>query len=224
MPEHELIVQGDAILLVERKVLKAVHMEDFLRELTSATITTSGILPHGCICLSKKNDRTLAVMETAPRIVPLIYQDRTYRVSIPFVQFYLHLSNAGEGKYGLNRCYVSCTKAPVRRMEDSVFRMPTPNVFPDGHVCLGGIRSENAPLREISADLMQKFWGSPFNRDLALRFPQFTARHPTKNIAEVLNEWEKESTVNGFFALEESTAYDPHTGLTFEGVTRQCLS
>jgi len=224
MPEHELIVQGNAVLLVERKVLKAVHTEDFFRELASSTILHSGILPHGCICVSKKDDRTLAVMETSPRMVPLIYRDDTYRVSLPFAQFYVVLSSANNGNYGLNRCFVSCTKKPIRQMEDAVFRLPTPNVFPDGHVCLGGIRCESAPLREVTADLMQKFWGSPFNHDLALHFPHFLDRSPARNIPEVLREWEKESKANNFFALEETTRYAPHTGLTFEGVIKQCLS
>lgn len=226
MPEHEIIVQGDAVLLVERRVLKAVSVDSFLSQASATAIHHTGVLPRGCISVTRRNSRVVAVLEVPAKVMPLMYRNNAYRVSLPFIQYFLTLMSiggkSGAQRYKLVRCALSCTKKPIETLSDPVQRAPLPNVFDDGRVCLGDIPFVEGPLKTVAADLLQKFWGSPFNRDTGLDFPHFHTNR--KDIAGTLAAWKKATEDNNFFAIEDSTKYYPHSGMTFEGVIATCLS
>lgn len=219
MPEHEILVQDNTVLLVERRVVKVVGLDSFLQEAAASSIIDTGILPAGCLSYLKTPKCSMIVLETPARMTTLKHANDAYRVSMPFLQFYLRLSNV-DGHTTIASCTLSCSKRPVRSKTDALLRSPTPNTYPDGRVCLGGIRVAPGSLTDTVRDFMQKFWGSPFNNDLHPGFPHFSNLN---DITSILRAWQDASTVNPFFALEETTKYLPHVNLTMEGVIKQCV-
>jgi len=219
--EHEIILQGDAVLLVERRVLKAVHVEQFTEALTRNAATASGILPRGCIYMARLENRQLLVMETPARVHTIRYGQGSYRLSVPFVQFYLILLRMGD-QYELQRVRASCTKQPVRKMDDNLFRLPLPNTNSDGGLCTGRMRSIKGTPQEIAENFAARYWGGAFNDDLSIHFPELHGR--SISIAEIIKRWAKLTEENPFFAIEKDTRLTPHTSLTFGREVETCLN
>lgn len=221
MPEHEIVVQGDTVLLVERRVLKAVTMESFLTQASNTAIHSTGVLPRNCICFCQKGEQSVIVLESQPRMMTMKTVFGDFYVSLPFLQYFLTLSGT-EGNYRVSRCRMSCTKTPVQSMADLLFRSPVPNTGGDGGVCLGKMIFNTGPLPIISRDFLAMFWGSSFNADLGINFKHFAAGEP--GIRRVLLEWAKASADDVYFGIAETTRYDPHTGLNMQGALRQCVN
>lgn len=221
MPEHEIVVQGEVVLLVERKVLRAVTMESFLTQASNTAIHSTGVLPRNCICFCQKGGQSVIVLESQPRMMTMKTVFGDFYVSLPFLQYFLTLSGT-DGCYRVSRCRMSCTKTPIQSMTDPLFRSPVPNTGGDGGVCLGRMIFNSGPLPIVSRDFLAMFWGSSFNADMGINFKHFATGD--LGVRRVLSEWEKASADDVYFGIAETTRYDPHTGLNMQGALRQCIS
>jgi hypothetical protein len=149
-------------------------------------------LPVDCAFSLEGGGAVLFVIERRPRNVVITQGARRFKLSFPFLQFFVPVGESGV----LDPVHVTCTVEPLESGADDLFLPPLPNVHHDGRICFGQVESRGKLSEKVweSAGLIPgRFLESAFNNDLSK-----TGLDPRmKDLAE----WEKASAANPLFAL-----------------------
>jgi hypothetical protein len=139
------------------------------------------LYPRGCRFCFQKANNTIVVIEQDPQVRTLSFmrgmQDddqelsRTTNsdrltISIPYTIFVFTFKDDAilkDPKFVGVRCY--WRTSPLKTLNDNLHNCVLPNIHIGGMVCLGSVHS--GPISEVCESVIQSFWTSQFNLDLA---------------------------------------------------------
>lgn len=108
----------------------------------------------------------LVVAEMEPSIRTVIHEYdhdiRYFRISFPYLLFKFTQYTFDRSYFPLFSIY--CRTRPLKGERDAVYRLPLPNVYPDGRCCNGDHRELPIAVKLIDAvpETITKFWSTPF--------------------------------------------------------------
>ena len=226
---NELIISGNTISLVEKKIIHTTTIDEFKQSLIDSAPMNTAILPIGCKAMAStpKNGSYVYVIERQPGITSFSFHKEKgraetvaeYAISLPFIQFYVKLRACPMG-YAFSGLYLSCTKKPIMDMKDDIFVLPIPNVFSGGErkVCTGAIEVSMGNPARICEELIATFFAAPSNLDLSMDYPLALCK-TGKGHEECLKEWQRLSEDNPLFGISADGIKDKSFSLhksTFE--------
>jgi hypothetical protein len=135
------------------------------------------LFPAGCRFCYTKGKNTIVVIEQEPQVRSLLFdgcmvKDKLSCVSgssermplaLPYVVFVIHFS-----KNSFASMYFGWRNAPLRSLDDMLFRPIMPNIHDTLAVCMGktGIEEEGN-IAATTESILSYFWNSQFNNDLS---------------------------------------------------------
>lgn len=218
---QELLISGDTISLVEKKIIHTTTIEAFKQSMINSAPTSTGILPVGCKAMLKKPSASLAcyVVERQPGITALAFHRdkgnaksvKDYKISLPFIQFYIALRECPLG-YALKGLYLSCSKVPITDEKSEVAVLPLPNIFGNGEgkVCTGEISVSMGSPAVICEDIISSFFAAPSNLDLSMDYPR-ELRSEGNDHQNCLRQWQTLSESNPLFGISNGINYRKFT-------------
>lgn len=213
----ELIISGDTISLVEKKIVHTTTIKDFEQSIVKLSPLRSEILPVGCKAFVTNPAAGVScyVVERLPGLTSLTFHKhkhatddlQDFLISLPFMQFYVVLKECPAG-YAFVAVYLSCTKVPIRTYEDHVYIMSLPNIFNggEGKVCTGDIRVAMSNPSTACEELISSFFSAPSNLDLSMRYPRELAKGGDNHQA-ALSKWAELSNGNPLFGISKDITY-----------------
>ena len=181
LPEsRSIVIEGELVRVTKTIVEKQVRTSDLLQEIANTQPLSTGLLPRGCIAFSRKTDsqgaNTLYVMERPAGMVAIRYKNggshdeqseeniSQLMLSWPRTQWFVRWIGTA-----ISELYITCTKEPVRGLDDPIFVLPMPNIYDDGHggVCLGNlVVPDTCGPAERTEHLIETVLSSLWNKDL----------------------------------------------------------
>lgn len=157
-----------------------IDPEDFYRCLTISPSLETEILTKNVIWYKKSTTAGLTVynilMQFDPQVLSLKLRSNndpsgyiTKSLAMPYIQFLFTIKMV-EGQAAIQKALIGCSTKPVKSLSDTLYQLPTNNIWPDGRICWGignSVPSEKLSPFEYSQKLVTKFFTSPFNNDLA---------------------------------------------------------
>lgn len=205
--EVEFLIEGEYVSLIKRTRVKTILMEDFAKAMQSKGWDT-GLLPYGCRMCGRTPTGTFTwyMVERPPLVTETrIRNDRAYTVSLGFTQFWLGFG-ADSSMPSIKR--VTTTRTPVRKEGDMLYCLPWPNVYADGRICTGEVKTEGNTPAESCEDFVRSFFGTTCNNDLAVAWPAALGGAGA-GLAGGLTEWERRTRINPLFGLTKELDYRP---------------
>lgn len=211
------------------RVARRAPLEAVLRYVARVMSPPLPILPPGTRWLSRRKELLQLVVEHPPQCRTLRISSgkkgaddyQTFRLAFPYILYILTFY-----RNGFEEMKMFYRNQPLNSLSDSLYHTNLPNVRGEpGHygsqrVCLRYRPEmlEGAPLTEAAPALIEFFWSTGFNQDIAhsaferaqsldARFAGFAA-------------WEAASAVNPLFPLE--VAWEP-AGRDLPGLWAECL-
>lgn len=225
----EIYANGQSIELVERKVIKKVDADAFIRKLAETTVIASGILPPGCRLYAKRGNCTVYAIEVGPRPTNINFLGKPYMVSMPYLMFYFVVREVGK-RLDVAGVYLSCAKLPYRDEKDRAFIAPLPNIFSAqgkagvGHICTGGMRYDTSKISLLVNSFIQAYFGSGFNRDLTIGVPKNSGTDEGSHSAWI-TKWAEDTEKNPMIGIAvEGYEYATHPDKTPIGIVNQLLT
>ena len=212
----ELVIKGDFVEVVEKTVVHTTTVEEFCKAVSSKQPMRTGILPAMCkyLQIEPQTNSMCYVIERQPGITAMLYHNnkgsrsdlREYKVSLPFIQFYVCLRKCDKG-YSFLHLHMSCTKKPIMNETDLVYILPLPNIFGGGvrNVCTGEIKVSMQDPRVICEEVVSGFFAAPSNRDLGMTYPSVLGGNTDHDKA--LKRWEELSESNPLFGISKDIEY-----------------
>lgn len=217
---------------INNKITPVGFMEPelFLQSLTKLVPMASDILPKNCIFYEKYSQNTIDIrlfcFEFDHKVQSVKYKlidpvrgtnfDKTYNLSMPFIQVYVPMNCFPDGKCTIKQeqFRISCSQKPIKSMTDGIFALPINNIGYYGNVCWGDVSGGGIRDKENPGDYARRiactFFGSCFNNHMYPIWPDmlnvlysegkdenYVRNYPNKN----LDKW------------EELTKQDPEIGL-----------
>jgi len=195
----------------EVRVARRVPVEALLRYVSRVMPPPLPVLPPGTRWLRRRKDLLLLALEHPPQCRTLRVSDgkkgadgyRPYRLALPYV---VYLLTFYRGDFEEMKMFFRV--APLASLDDTLCHTCLPNVRGEpGHygsqrVCLRYRPEmlEGVPLAEAAPALIDFFWSTGFNQDIAnSAFERAQALDP--RLAD-LTAWEAASEANPLFPLE----------------------
>ena len=95
----------------------------------------------------------------------------SWMLQIPWTVFQVDITVSGRYIYSRPSHVYGCVEPPTIRPHDTeLFRLPLPNVYVSGSICIGNaglVPRVDSSLSELIAHGINVFWDSPYNRDLS---------------------------------------------------------
>jgi hypothetical protein len=155
-----------------------VEMEEFIKAISSINSPpiNTGILAPEVRSFSRftieNREFVTGIYEITPRVVNIRYRGRAgyvnFDLALPYVQFYITAEKNGD-KYVFNIFSVSCTKTPLKSLDDKIYQLPLNNTYPEGRVCLGSMKLPDAKMTDFNAfcrAVVNSYFTSDFNGDV----------------------------------------------------------
>lgn len=219
------IEEGTATRITNELQNISNNMTQATTEWIDATTGSLVIFPEGTRFVSKDAEKLVVVTEMEPQVRPInfrqVFPDRTvnhtFAISLPYIQMVSIFTRQGNDYTFGNQLYMSCTKTPLRSLDQQVYKLPLPNVHPHGQICTGSMR--NLPgagtsiVEKINA-IMNSYWSSEFNTDLIHNFLGFCQSNriserfnSTDEIVAAFRRVQELSAANPMFAIAPTTNY-----------------
>jgi len=149
-------------------------------------------LPVDCAFFLEGEGAVLYVIERRPRTFQIVQGSRRFKLSFPFLQFFVPAGDAGV----LAPVHVTCTVKPLESGSDDLFLPPLPNVHADGSICFGEVEAKGKlsekPWESVGL-IPGRFLDTLFNNDLY--------QGGVDSKMGTLAAWEESSKKNPLFAL-----------------------
>ena len=222
------VIEGNLARVTKTTVERQVRTSDLLDELGRTQPLHTGLLPPGCIAYSRTTDsrnqiNTVYVLERPAGLVVVRYKKApsheaqkeenivSLTLSWPHTQWLMHWTGPA-----ISQLLVTCTKTPIRSLEDAIFVLPMPNLYDGGHsgVCLGNLTLPGEPSPAArTARLVETVLSSLWNTDL---LPDYEALG-----LKGLEDWAERSAADPLFGL--SLNYKPHNEETLAALMATIL-
>ena len=226
--EQEILVHDDMVSLIDRAVKQTIPLDVFFDTISKNKPMLTPVLPYNCrlMATNPKDKKSLFIMERTPKATPVSFCDRNdkiknFVISLPFIQFYVMFSTAGENP-GFLGCWLSCTKKPIMSDNDPIYVLPLPNQFDNGDsgVCTGHIRVATASIPVMCNELIAGYFGSPFNNDLNMEYPSIFG---TNNHEKAFAKWDELTKKNPLLAISKDITYRESRFGTLKGKCEHLL-
>ena len=178
------------------------------------------IYPEGTRFVSKDDNQLNIIVEQKPQQRRIAFLDKHYFISLPFVQFVMTFQCQRGGDRFQNLA-VSCSKLPIKKLEDFVVPLPLSNI--SGYrVCTGYTETgmempagKDSIMDKVNT-LISSYWVSQFNTDLNDNLIAFLTQNFGFNrqavtdtndfhrrLHEAFARWEERSKAEPMFMLTE---------------------
>lgn len=179
------------------------------------------VFPENTRFVHRDSSRLQILVEQKPTIRVINFLGTSYRISLPFVQFFMNFQILANN-YDLNRVQIGCTTKSVTSLSDQIYRLPMPNN--GSQLCFGDILRQN-PAIQRGTDITQKcnsfidaFWQSEFNTDIAdfcatwcrnnFNGGAITHSNYELDLKNLFKIWQTKSASDPLFVLQKSCTYD----------------
>lgn len=220
------IEEGTASRITQELQNIGSNMTQATTEWIDATTGSLVIFPEGTRFVSKDAEKLVVVTEQEPQIrtvnmvhlVNGVNRRDTFAISLPYIQVISIFHRNGNDYVFNNQLYMSCTKTPLRSLDQQVFKLPLPNSHNHGQICTGSMRNlpgANTSIIEKINGVMNSYWNSDFNTDLSSNMVNFinmnnVFRINTGSSAEIVSSfqrWQELSVQNPMYAIAPDTQY-----------------
>ena len=230
------IEEGSATRITNELQNISNNMTQATTEWIDATTGSLVIFPEGTRFVSKDAEKLVIVNEMEPQVrninIRQVVQEpsgnrvvnHTFALSLPYIQMVSIFNRQGNDYAFGNQLFMSCTKTPLRSLDQQVFRLPLPNVHQHGQICTGSMRNlpgVGTSIVEKIEGIMNSYWNSEFNTDLTHNFIDFgnknlggVAHGSTNGIIAAFRTWQQLSAANPMFAIAPNTQYVANGSLT----------
>ncbi|NCA14699.1 MAG: hypothetical protein EBS89_11310, partial [Proteobacteria bacterium] len=140
-------------------------------------------------------------------------------MSLPYIQVIATFTRSGSDySFSQHQLYMSCTKTPLRSLDQQVNRLILPNTHHHGQICTGTMRNlpgTNTTIVEKIEAIMSSYWQSEFNSDLNANFVWFLQTNnlmpqgleTNVSFVEGLRRWSELSARDPMYAIGEGVRY-----------------
>lgn len=185
-------IEGNTVVSLRETIERRVPLDEFIEGLTKNATLVAPLLPANCVAYARHGvDDTVsslfiveqlagdfsfkyALPDDAPREPDesdAQFDERRkntiYKLSMPYLYWAHKFSN---DKFA--GVYPFATRAPLRLYNDAtrIYRVPLPNIYPDGKVCVGDALAMNIsdPVHKRVEAVMQHLADSYWNSDLQI--------------------------------------------------------
>ncbi len=162
--QQHVMQRRNATAVTQLGIAKLGLLDDTLRHYENK-VTSDGTIIH------------LLMLEYPPRMVPITFKSKDdpdgkivyYNLPMPYVQFHCCIKELASGKLVFNLdSYMTCTKTPIKSMNEYLYKIPTTNVRDHGHICWGHDDSsiEEKSILRLAQRMVTTFFSLNFNEDL----------------------------------------------------------
>ena len=217
MEKQFIETSGDLIHLYEVKLKKTITTASLLDSIANNRDITTPVLPTGCKVYSVNPAQQVVriMMERVPKMTTVTFIRNKYLIALPFIQFYMTFTTGGL-KPAFLELHLSCTKVPVKDLTDPIYILPLPNQFSrgDANTCTGGISLRGSTIPELASDMLNQYFGAPFNNDLNMDYP--APLNGTEH-ERCIKKWQELSTNNVLLGVSDAFEYKTHARRTVGG-------
>ena len=216
---RSIVIEGELVRIMRTVVERQVRTGDLMLEISKMQPLKTGLLPRGCVAFLRRHDAheqpcVLYVIERPAGLVTVRYKSggshdeqkddnlSELALSWPYTQWLVHWAGPA-----ISELHLTCTKTPIRSLDDPIFVLPMPNLYEDGQggVCLGNlVMPDTLGPAERTERLIEAVLSSLWNDDL---MPDYKALG-LKNLAE----WAERSLTDPECGLK--LEYRPHRAET----------
>ena len=158
----------------ERQSSKIVNFDEFISKLSMYQKSSFGLLPRDTRILESNGEMTVVGIEFPAKQRKINFNSVKYSddslhldVFLPSGIYFEVLRRADDGKYLHNNSYIFATRGNrVTFGTDQLYYYPMPNIYTDGRICWGNIKTK--PFQYLSAveGMVSSFFEGAFNSDL----------------------------------------------------------
>jgi len=122
------------------------------------------------IAYSSRSERVVtAILYVEPQILEIRHRNRRYEIGVPHVYLKVRTFKIKSGTYRPIGIALYASSRKIRSISSYVAGLPLPNVFYNGHACLGELNVTDMETPRLAARrLAFDFLGSRFNNDVGL--------------------------------------------------------
>lgn len=173
------------------------------------------IVPDGTKLVHRDANRVTVVVEQKPTTRTITFNGSsrgldpaTYRISLPYIQYFINFISDGSNDR-FNSMFMTCTTKSLTSLNDTVYKLPLPNVNTNGSVCVGNMAtgsSNGSNLVDKINSIITGFWQSNFNFDLSDSMIEFwNSNFPSTNESLYFRrfpDWVAKSNEDSLFGLK----------------------
>lgn len=187
-------IEGDLITRVTRQIEQVGRLSDLLPTLTSYKPIEVGYLPRDCSYIHitptpQDTVEALVIVAQPPQTRRIVFNEthgpletqRAYALALPYHLFWFRMHGTPQVTANLaprmlwaprHWATLWMQRPPQNIATDQAIGAIMPNTWPDGRVCFGNNPvSANQTMGQYIDSLVNTYWTSVFNTDLAVRTP-----------------------------------------------------